>query len=357
MKYDKASAMAGSSKKKGAAQESPKQQKEDLVNDMEGGMKNAGDVAGASKGKHHKKPVAKKKGGAKHHGNMDSKKGATDHKEGHKGGAQYKEGGADHKEGHKGSANYKEGYPPAGSGKKKGASKKKGAAGFNSHTSDTHKHPHPEGPSRMGFTQNFGPARQNSYARGAAKVAKIMGYGAASKGHGMDNESHTHKDPTGRGDDRVFRLDRNSGSNIGDKNESGYTTDFKPQHKDLGIVGRFENQTYMSSVGGSGATYPGDHLSQVQSTGGPKGSVNKRGQVNPGFNLFSPSNSIDKKDLTQGAYVRDSRSGRPAGDGDTILTDYNQDGTMLGRGINAIQSAFGYGKSKTDTSTVYPKKS
>ena len=113
----------------------------------------------------------------------------------------------------------------------------------------------------------------------------------------------------------------------------------------------------MSSVGGSGATYPGDHLSQVQSTGGPKGSVNKRGQVNPGFNLFSPSNSIDKKDLTQGAYVRDSRSGRPAGDGDTILTDYNQDGTMLGRGINALQSAFGYGKSTTDTSKVYPKKS
>jgi hypothetical protein len=169
MKYDKASAMAGSSKKKGAA-ESKEQEKKDLLNDMP-----VDEVAGASKGKDHKKPVARKKGGAKHHGNMDSKKGATDHKEGHKGGAQYKEGGADHKEGHKGSG------------------KKKGAAGFNSHTSDTHKHPHPEGPSRMGFTQNFGPARQNSYARGAAKVAKIMGYGAADAGHG---EPTGHDHPT-----------------------------------------------------------------------------------------------------------------------------------------------------------------
>jgi len=291
----------GPYKKKGAAQESDAQEAKNLVDDMP-----VDEVAGASKGKkHHKKVVARKKGSAK----------------------------------------------------------KKGAAGFNSHTSDTHKHPHAEGPSRMGFTQNFGPARQNSYAQGAAKVASIMsfgaskGKGAASKGHGMDNEAHTHKDPTGRGDDRVFSLDVNSGSNIGDTNKSGYTTDFKPQHKDLGVVGRFENQTYMSSVGGSGSTYPGDHLSQVQSTGGPKGSVNKRGQVNPGFNFFSPSNSIDQKDLTQGAYVRDSRSGRPGGDGDTILTDYNQDGTMLGRGINALQKAFGYGESKTDTSKVYPKKS
>ena len=305
MKYDQVSSKAGSGKKKGAAEESDAQEAKNLVDDMP-----VDEVAGASKGKkHHKKVVARKKGSAK-------KKGSADFK-----------GGLHAK---------------------------------NTKHSESGEH---LGAKRMGFTQNFGPARQNSYAQGAAKVASIMsfgaskGKGAASKGHGMDNEAHTHKDPTGRGDDRVFSLDVNSGSNIGDTNKSGYTTDFKPQHKDLGVVGRFENQTYMSSVGGSGSTYPGDHLSQVQSTGGPKGSVNKRGQVNPGFNFFSPSNSIDQKDLTQGAYVRDSRSGRPGGDGDTILTDYNQDGTMLGRGINALQKAFGYGESKTDTSKVYPKKS
>ena len=37
-----------------------------------------------------------------------------------------------------------------------------------------------EGPGRsMGYTQNFGPARVNSYAKGAAKVNSIMGRGAA----------------------------------------------------------------------------------------------------------------------------------------------------------------------------------
>jgi len=37
------------------------------------------------------------------------------------------------------------------------------------------------GASRMGFTQNFGAARQNSYAQGAAKVASIMSFGASKK--------------------------------------------------------------------------------------------------------------------------------------------------------------------------------
>ena len=40
----------------------------------------------------------------------------------------------------------------------------------------------------MGFTQNFGPARQNSYARGAAKVAQIMGKGAFKKKGAADHE-------------------------------------------------------------------------------------------------------------------------------------------------------------------------
>ena len=75
---------AGVYKKKGAAQESPKQEKTDDLKDMEGGMKEAGDVPGKS-----------------------------------------------------------------------------GVA------------------QRMGFTQNFGAARQNSYAKGAAKVSSIMNDGPA----------------------------------------------------------------------------------------------------------------------------------------------------------------------------------
>jgi len=40
-----------------------------------------------------------------------------------------------------------------------------------------------------GFTQNFGPARQNSYAKGAARVAQIMGKGAADV---IDGSTHKH---------------------------------------------------------------------------------------------------------------------------------------------------------------------
>ena len=39
-----------------------------------------------------------------------------------------------------------------------------------------------EGPGRMGYTQNFGPARQGGYAKGAAKVNSIMGKGPAQDG-------------------------------------------------------------------------------------------------------------------------------------------------------------------------------
>jgi len=64
-----------------------------------------------------------------------------------------------------------------------GAKYKKGAGDYDV-KKGSHDHPH-GGPGRMGYTQNFGPARQNSYAKGAAKVAKIMGKGPADhiEGH------------------------------------------------------------------------------------------------------------------------------------------------------------------------------
>jgi hypothetical protein len=68
---------------------------------------------------------------------------------------------------------------------------KKGAGDYDV-KKGSHDHPH-GGPGRMGYTQNFGPARQNSYVKGAAKVAKIMGKGAADAGHG---EPVGHDHPT-----------------------------------------------------------------------------------------------------------------------------------------------------------------
>ena len=211
MKYDQVSSKAGSGKKKGAAQESDAQEAKNLVDDTpaQNEMK-----SGAGKGKKHhkkdhKKVAARKKGGAKHHGNMPPKKGSGDHKEGHKGGAK-KDMMMDEK-------------PVA---RKKGSAKKKGAAGFNSHTSDTHKHPHAEGPSRMGFTQNFGAARQNSYAQGAARVASIMSFGASKKKGAADagdpaGHKHPHSGTTGSVDFSI----NDSGATL---NKTGKTTSSTP---------------------------------------------------------------------------------------------------------------------------------
>ena len=50
------------------------------------------------------------------------------------------------------------------------------------------------GANRMGFTQNFGAARQNSYAKGAARVASIMSFGASKKKGAADSG---HGEPVG----------------------------------------------------------------------------------------------------------------------------------------------------------------
>ena len=214
----------GSYKKKGSAKESNAQEASNDVNDMEGGMKNAGDVAGAPK----------KKGGA---AKNDSDKEMTA-KELKAEGKKLKQQARDKKKADKKSARATKksdrktkkskklqdkidlqtlkGNQKLESGKsakakrdrveklkiKKekldGAAKKKGAAGFNDFTSDTHKHPHPEGgPGRMGFTQNFGAARQNSYSQGAAKVASIMSFGASKKKGAADHEPGHPKPKSG----------------------------------------------------------------------------------------------------------------------------------------------------------------
>ena len=53
------------------------------------------------------------------------------------------------------------------------------------------------GANRMGFTQNFGAARQNGYAKGAAKVASIMNFGAAKYGGNKGDESESKRDYEG----------------------------------------------------------------------------------------------------------------------------------------------------------------
>jgi hypothetical protein len=234
MKYDQVSSKAGSGKKKGPA-ESKELSEDGPVIDQ------------ADKGS------GRKKGGAKHHGNMPPKKGSGDHKDGHKGGAKHhgnmpKKGSGDHKEGHKGSAqvgydavikhgkdlkkkrdkatqerlnnNFNAGILDSinleHSGKGDEAKKTYGKNyGQFSGEGDSKKYIGDEGyvkPSAeavksymdfklpgasRGYTQNFGPARQNSYAKGAAKVAQIMGKGAAEFGGKKGDDSKSKKDYEG----------------------------------------------------------------------------------------------------------------------------------------------------------------
>jgi hypothetical protein len=111
-----------------------------------------------------------------------------------KGAAKYKHGAADgHMKGEKkeGAGKYKGAHDY-----KKGAAKKKPDANGNGvpdYAEDG------VGAARMGYSQSFGAARMNGYAKGAAKVANIMSFGAskymkhgaADAGHGGP-EGHDH---------------------------------------------------------------------------------------------------------------------------------------------------------------------
>jgi len=61
------------------------------------------------------------------------------------------------------------------------------------------------GAKRMGFTQNFGAARQNSYAQGAARVASIMSFGASKKKGAADSG---HGSPVGHSHDKYISPER-----------------------------------------------------------------------------------------------------------------------------------------------------
>jgi len=76
-----------------------------------------------------------------------------------------------------------------------------------------------------------------------------------------------------------------------------------------------------------------------------------------GFNFMPPENKKSKSELIAGegkqkdSYKKDyaSYAYDPDQDGDSALNDYNQDGTMLGRGIKAVSSYLsGPKKTKTD---------
>ena len=126
----------------------------------------------------------------------------------------------------------------------KGAAKYKGA-----HDYDTSKgsHDHPHGAAKMGYSQSFGAARMNGYAKGAAKVASVMSFGAskymkhgaADTGHGGP-EGHTHptKTITSRNTSGGGSSSSSSNSTGGGSSSSTQSTDnlanYQAGLKDLG---------------------------------------------------------------------------------------------------------------------------
>ena len=247
MKYDEVSAQAGSSKKKGAAESDYLSEAGDVA--AETAQKNEGAPprkkgsakkdpkkiatkiaegkakAEAKKGAVKKdvmmdeKPVARKKGAGRTVEQLKAKKkemkktSPTEHRGGVKGYNKKiqrlnkkieRKGGAKHidgDKGHKKEAEQTETVPTPGAA--------------------------------MGFTQNFGPARQNSYARGAAKVAQIMGKGAFKKKGAADHEAGKPPHPPSPStsisqdeSDRVFtpaiKKDENANTNAFIKQANNY---------------------------------------------------------------------------------------------------------------------------------------
>ncbi len=280
----------GSYKKKGSAKESNAQEASNDVNDMEGGMKNAGDVAGVPK----KKGAAAKTGGDKEMTAKELKaegkklkQQARDKKKADKKSAratkksdrktnkskklqdkidlQTLKGEQKAKAGKQLSAKAKQARVEKLQAKKDkidGVAKKKGSADY-SFDKGSHDHPH-DGAGRMGFTQNFGAARQNSYAKGAAKVASIMSFGASKKKGAADpnpnDPGHTHsmtqKDiNTMRSDMGDFKGTEGGGGYVNRDNYSSYTKSSKSLPK--GVI-----QDYVSQ---GGSTNPNIAKNELQS--------------------------------------------------------------------------------------------
>ena len=242
----------GSYKKKGSAQESNAQEASNDVNDMEGGMKNAGDVAG----------VPKKKGAAAKTGSGEKEMTAKELKaEGKKLKQQARDKKkADRKSARatkksdrktkksqklqdkidlqtlKGKQKLKSGDVVSSKAKRdrveKLKTKKEKLDGAAKKKPDANGDGVPDyaqdgiGASRMGFTQSFGAARQNSYAKGAAKVASIMSFGASKKKGAADagdpaGHKHPHSGTTGSVDFSI----NDSGATL---NKTGKTTSSTP---------------------------------------------------------------------------------------------------------------------------------
>jgi hypothetical protein len=138
-------------------------------------------------------------------------------------------------------------------GAAKGMDHKKGAADY-SVGKGSHDHPH--GASRMGYSQSFGPARVNSYAKGAAKVQDIMTNGGAAK------HKPGHKDPVS-GFGTAYADARKAGKSTFDFDGKPYSTMSKEEaESDL----QYGNQN-ISNFEGNSPKHNASHYKTGKDTG------------------------------------------------------------------------------------------
>tara|TARA_R100000664_G_scaffold34180_1_gene54738 strand:- start:1122 stop:1889 length:768 start_codon:yes stop_codon:yes gene_type:complete len=202
--------------------------------------------------------------------------------------------------------------------------------------------------------KNLADSREIKDMSGAYNVMGDSNSPAPHKGAMKGDQSATHKDyahfkdtdphyhgHTGasHGDQSATHRDYMHGhpvkqSRVGQEVD-GKTITWDPVHEDLGPIGRWANNLRTSDFNlGGGGQRPGDVLHKWRMSGGPKGSVNRWGYTNPGANLFPPENPIEGKVVP--ANPNPFTEGNPSGGLDNVFHDYNQDGTMLGRGLRRL---------------------
>ena len=144
--------------------------------------------------------------------------------------------------------------------------------------------------------------------------------------------------------------DANGRSTVnGMKMSAMYQTDNKGKtfdytEEDLNPVEKFFNNLTTSDFNlGGGGKMKGDVLRHKRRFGGKGGDVNYLGETIPFFNFFPPA----EEDKIKGPIApstfgfRDSGTGKPVTiGGDSMFFDFNQDGTMIGRGIKKVMDYF-----------------
>ena len=182
-----------------------------------------------------------------------------------------------------------------------------------------------------------------------AKMAHDKSLSDSARLHYLENDETHH--PAKNLADSADIKDMSHGYNLmGDANDPAHPVrqeaTWNPKREDMNFLMRgLDNLSTTNFNLGGGSQRKGDVFRYHQRHGGPTGSVNVHGLKQPGANFFpveGASKGVDPSGakLQWGPGMNSNQVGDYDADGDTMFHDYNQDGTMLGRGIKRIANWF-----------------